>query len=108
MMSAPRVVLHPEVPEDLLAIIEYLAARSPEAADRFERALPGALADITRFPGAGSLRIFKDPRLAGIRTWRVPKFKKYLIFYRPIEDGINVLAVLHGARDVEAALHSRG
>jgi toxin ParE1/3/4 len=29
---------------------------------------------------------------------------RYLIFYRPIEDGIEVVRVFHGARNVEALL----
>ena len=28
----------------------------------------------------------------------------YLIFYRPIDDGIEVVRVLHGARDIERAV----
>jgi plasmid stabilization system protein ParE len=31
-------------------------------------------------------------------------FRNYLVFYRPIRDGIEVLTVLHGARDLHAVL----
>jgi toxin ParE1/3/4 len=31
-------------------------------------------------------------------------FRNYLVFYRPIEDGVEVLTVLHGARDLQAVL----
>lgn len=106
-MGTARIVLHPEVPEDLLTIITYLAARSPAAADRFARAVPESLEDVARFPGAGSLGEFKDARLEGVRSWRIRGFKKYLAFYRPIESGIYVLAVLHGARDIEVAMRGR-
>src|SRR3954469_23983330 len=106
-MDAPRIVLHRFVPDDLLEIIDYLAEHSPAAADRFAEAIPGTLDDIARFPGAGSLRSFTDPRLADVRSWRVRRFKKYLIFYRPIKGGIKVLAILHGARDISKALSNR-
>jgi len=106
-MGESRVVLHRFVPDDLLEIIDYLAERSPAAADRFTDAVPRTLDDVARFPGAGSLREFEDPRLAGIRSWRVRGFKKYLIYYRPIAGGIQVLAVLHGARDLPEALDGR-
>ena len=33
--------------------------------------------------------------------WRVKGFEKYLVFYRPLKDGIVVLRVIHGARDIE-------
>jgi plasmid stabilization system protein ParE len=45
--------------------------------------------------------------LRGIRTWRVPGFKKYLIIYRPINEAIEVLAVLHGSRNLRARLRER-
>jgi toxin ParE1/3/4 len=106
-MGTARIVLHPEVPEDLQTIITYLAERSPAAADRFAQAVPGSLEDVARFSGAGSLRAFKDARLEGVRSWRIRGFKKYLAFYRPTESEIYVLAVLHGARDVEAAMRGR-
>jgi toxin ParE1/3/4 len=107
MMKAPRVVLHPAVPDDLRSIIDYLAERSPDAAARFARAIRKTVVDVARFPGAGSPKQFNDAKLAGVRSWRVRSFKKYLIFYWPIEDGIRVLAVLHGARDVPSALGDR-
>jgi toxin ParE1/3/4 len=106
-MGDSQVVLHRFVPDDLLEIIDYLAARSPAAADRFAEAVPRTLDDVARFPGAGSLREFEDPRLAGIRSWRVRGFRRYLIYYRPIDGGIMVLAVLHGARDLPKALGGR-
>jgi toxin ParE1/3/4 len=52
----------------------------------------------------GSPREFRNPHLAGIRQWRIPGFEKYLIFYRPLEDGIEILRVLHGARDIRRIL----
>jgi toxin ParE1/3/4 len=34
----------------------------------------------------------------------VTEFKKYMIFYRPIEGGIEVLRVIHGARNIQNLL----
>ena len=53
-------------------------------------------------PGLGRLRKFRSPRLKGIRSWLVSGFDNYLIFYRAIPEGIEVLHVYHGARDIEA------
>jgi toxin ParE1/3/4 len=36
--------------------------------------------------------------------WRVRGFAKHLIFYRPIEDGIEVIRILHASRDLAAVL----
>jgi toxin ParE1/3/4 len=106
-MGSPRVILRRAVPDDLSAILDYLGERSPAAADRFVEAVPRALDKLAQFPGAGSLRTFRDARLRGVRTWHVPGFRKYLIIYRPIEGGIEVLAVLHGARNLRARLRER-
>jgi toxin ParE1/3/4 len=106
-MSTPRVILRPRVPEDLAAIIQYLGERSVQAAIRFASAVPATLEDVVRFPGAGSLRRLDHPQLQNVRTWRIRGFKRYLIFYRPIELGIEVLAIIHGARDAGAVLRSR-
>jgi len=41
---------------------------------------------------------------AALRILPVAGFKKYWIFYRPAKNRIEVLRVLHGARDIDAAL----
>jgi len=50
----------------------------------------------------GRRREFDNPDLIGMRSWRVKRFPKYLIFYIPIEDGVEIVRVLHGARNLEA------
>ena len=34
--------------------------------------------------------------------WHVKGFEDYLIFYRPIDDGVEIFRVLPGKRDIEA------
>ena len=36
--------------------------------------------------------------------WPVASFEDYLIFYRPTKRGIDVVRVLHGARDLRRIL----
>lgn len=43
-----------------------------------------------------------SPSLRGMRRSRVENFGDYLIFYRPVDRGIEVVRVIHGARDIEA------
>jgi len=106
-MLGPRAILRPEVDEDLHIIVDYLAERSPQAAIRFARAVPKTVEDILRFPGAGSPKNFVETELAGIRSWPIRGFKKYLILYRQLAEGILILAVLHGARDIAPTLRRR-
>ena len=103
----PRVILRPQVPGDLEAIIDYLADRNPAAATRFAESVHATLEDLSRMPGKGSPKRFRGKRLAGIRSWFVAGFPNYLILYRPVDTGIEVLAVLHGARQLAGILRDR-
>jgi toxin ParE1/3/4 len=55
-------------------------------------------------PGMGRRYESSHPRLAAVRVWPVKGFRNHLIFYRPIENGIEVVHLFHGARDLDAAL----
>jgi len=55
-------------------------------------------------PHMGPARVFRNPRLRDLRIWPIRGFEKIVIFYRPIEGGIEVVRVLHGARDVKGIL----
>jgi toxin ParE1/3/4 len=43
-------------------------------------------------------------KLIGLRMWPIPGFKRYLNFYRPRRNGIEVVRVLHGAMDLPGEL----
>ncbi|MGD9504634.1 MAG: type II toxin-antitoxin system RelE/ParE family toxin [Syntrophobacteraceae bacterium] len=49
-------------------------------------------------------RVRKEPG-DGIRSFPVARF---VIFYRSQTDGIKMVRVLHGAKDIEAGFHSDG
>lgn len=49
----------------------------------------------------GRPRRFRNARLRDIRSRSVSGFDNYLIFYRCIPRGVQVLHVYHGARDIE-------
>jgi len=41
-----------------------------------------------------------------MRVFPVKSFENYLVFYRPIRDGIEVVRVIHGARDASRVFES--
>jgi toxin ParE1/3/4 len=52
-------------------------------------------------PGIGKIvRFLPDNQIGEIRQWRVKGFTDYLVFYRVDADVIEVLRILHGARDL--------
>jgi plasmid stabilization system protein ParE len=42
------------------------------------------------------------PRLKSLRVFRVAGFERMLILYRPLPEGIEILRVVHGSRNIEA------
>ena len=98
------LVVKSPVWEDLRQIGERITADNPEAADRFFAAVKVAFAVLERHPQIGRLRSFS---VAGIRSWVVPEFDRYVIFYLPTRTEVQVLAVLHGARDLAKVLGER-
>ena len=96
----PRLIIRPPVVVDMEQIADYLAERSINAADRFLDACHAEFDRLAAMPLMGGLRGFADPWLAGLRSWTISGFPNHLIFYRPIEDGVEILHVLHGARNL--------
>jgi plasmid stabilization system protein ParE len=90
------------VEDELWAIWKYIADDNPDAATRVVEAAYETFKALAANPGLGRLRKFRDPRLKGVRSWLVSGFDNYLIFYRAIPGGIEVLHAYHGARDIEA------
>jgi toxin ParE1/3/4 len=80
---------------DLLEIWVHIAEESFEAADRLLDTIDETCRKLADTPGLGRRR---EELAAGLRSFPVGN---YVIFYRPIEDGIEVVRVLHGARSIE-------
>jgi plasmid stabilization system protein ParE len=102
-----RVILRPDVPDDLHDIVKYLDRHSVTAGDRFMAAVFPAFDDLAAMPGVGSPKLFRNKRLAGIRSWAVPGFPNHLILYRVAPGGIEVFAVTHGSRRLASLLGKR-
>jgi toxin ParE1/3/4 len=86
--------------DDLIDLAYYIALDNLEAAYRFLDKVEESFRDLERMPLMGSTREFQDSTLTGIRMWCVKGFRKHLIFYRPIGDGVEIIRVLHSARDI--------
>lgn len=98
-----RYIVGPEAERDLDAHADYYAEQEGlELALRFYEAAANTFALIATQPRIGAVRKYRDPLLAGIRFHPIKGFEKQLVFYRPLTDGIEVLRVVHGARDLEA------
>ena len=101
-----RIVRTARADRDVVEIGLFIAEDSIEAADRFLEAVETTFLALAEMPRMGALRTFRNPRFAGVRMWRVKGFEKYLVFYRPVKDGIAVLRVIHASRDIESLFGS--
>lgn len=87
---------------DLIEQATYIAQDNLDASDRFLAAAEETFKQLARMPAMGRLREFSHPKLAGIRQQSIKGFRKYLVFYRITESCVEILRVLHVARDIEA------
>jgi toxin ParE1/3/4 len=96
-----QVVKRPHALQDLDEAAAYIQDQSgPERAIRFLRAADSTFAQLAGMPGIGTRYEPHEPLYAGLRYVPITRHRKFLIFYRPLPDGIEVLRVLHGARDI--------
>jgi plasmid stabilization system protein ParE len=57
-------------------------------------------------PNLGERCQFRNPLTKGMRMWLVSGFSNYLIFYRQQGNMLQILRVIHGARDYVAIFNN--
>ena len=95
-----RLAVRPLAKGDLDEQARYIARDNVEAALRFLDAAEAAFDRLRSLPEIGKARKFQHPKLAHIRSWSAPGFEKHVIFYRASPGTIEVLRVIHAARDL--------
>lgn len=98
------VRLKPAAEKDVAHLVHHLFTQSADTASRFYAAVEDACSQLAESPNLGGVVDTDSEALAGVRVWGLPGFRNYLIFYRPLADGVEVVRVLHGARDWLAIL----
>ena len=92
----------PQARRDLLELADYIARDSLDAAERFLDAAEAAVQLLASSPELGTLCEFRSPEAADIRMRSIGGFENYVVFYRPLGNGVDVIRVIHGARDIRA------
>jgi toxin ParE1/3/4 len=90
-----RVTRRPQAELDILEIWDYIAEDSIVEADRWMDRLDEKLALWATQRMMGRAR---DELAPGIRSF---PFGRYIVFFQPLADGIDVVRVLHGSRDID-------
>jgi toxin ParE1/3/4 len=111
MSRALRIL--PAADADVDAAAAYIAQDNLDAALRFYDAVDQTYRQLRDYPKRWPRYEIDHPRLAGLRKHVVTGFRNYLVFYRFDDRDVEVIRVLHGARDIPAMLradpgHARG
>jgi toxin ParE1/3/4 len=101
-MSKAQVAKRPPVYQDLRRHALYLTAEADaDVALRFLESAERTFETLAKMPGMGRIRRFPHAEVGELRSWSIPGFNRYLIFYREQPEGIEVIRVIHGMQDLD-------
>ena len=96
-----KFILSEQAVADVDVVHAYICVDNPVAADRVEEAIFDGFHLLACNPALGRRRHFH--RHQNIRSWTVPDFTNYQLLPRTAcGSGVEILRVLHGARDLDA------
>ena len=91
--------------QDLCEIVSYIAARSPRNAEKVLEKIKERARSLETSPERG--RVVPELREYRIRTVRELVVKPYRLIYGVTDDGVSILAVFDGRRDLQDVLMDR-
>jgi toxin ParE1/3/4 len=97
----PKVRRTVQAKRDYVQIWVHIAENNLTAADRLVEQFDQAIEVLSRFPGMGRAR---DDLASGLRTYPVGN---YLLMYRAMKGGIELVRVVHGARNLRRLFRRR-
>lgn len=97
--------LTPLAKADIFAIWSYIAEDNENAADRVEQAIFEACEFVADAPTSGHSR--PDLTTRSVRFWTLTRYPNYTVVYRPETSPVQVIAVMHGKRNIPSILRQR-
>jgi toxin ParE1/3/4 len=108
-VNESRYVLRPLADRDLDEQAYYYATvASADIGHRFLVAAHDTFALLATQPQMGWRSRIRHPEIKELRVFRVKAFERILILYLPLSDGVEVLRVVHGSRNLQALLRREG
>ena len=99
-----RILERPRARQELERIALEIGKERLSSARRFLREVKKTYELLASFPEMGTAWESEDVVFNQVRFFPVRRFRKYLIFYRPIRDGVEIVLIIHGSRDIEVIL----
>jgi toxin ParE1/3/4 len=90
-----RLLFSAQALRDLEEIGEYISPDNPEAAVRVILDIGDKAEILSEHPGIGRNRSEVRPNLRSFPCGN------YILFYYPVTDGVEIVRILHGARDIQ-------
>jgi antitoxin ParD1/3/4 len=94
--------LTPLAKADVFGVWARIAADNPAVADRVEQAIYDACEFLAESPLRGHTR--SDLTNRPLRFWTIVRYSNYTVVYRPEKRPLQIVAVLHGKRDLRRIL----
>jgi toxin ParE1/3/4 len=99
-----KTIVRDRARQDIEEITDHIAANNLNAALRVQDRIEEAFELLTRLPGAGARIELSGSGVSGLRYWPIKKYRSYLIIYRPAQDGVEIIRVIHAAQDLRRVL----
>jgi len=100
-----RIIKRPLARFDLIEEADFIEQiYGLEKANTFLDAAQATFESLAAMPLMGSSRPHLAAEIRDLRQWRIKGFEEYLIFYRTLADGVEIIRVLHGKRNIPTIL----
>lgn len=83
----------------------YIEQFAFDIAERFVNSVIDAAQRVLEMPGIGRPELNDHVKLTGLRSWPVPGFEAIRIYYIVSPDTVDIVRVLHSARDIPRILN---
>lgn len=100
-----KAILLRRAEADIEAITTFLGNESPLLALDFIDAYSVTIESLVRRPGIGHVHVeARAKHELEVRCVGIEQFSKYLLFYRVQDEVIQIVRIVHGARDIAASV----
>jgi toxin ParE1/3/4 len=99
-----NIGIRPQARMDVVELATYIGRDSVTAADRFLDACEATFDFLAESPEIGGVYPTTNSRLIGLRVFWVRDFPNHLALYVERSNSVEIIRVVHGARDLEAVL----
>ena len=98
------IVVRPQARDELAALLASIRSANARAADDVQNAVQHTLELLESQPLSGSRLRVRGVRITGLRAATVSLYPQFLLLYLPTADGIDVLHVVRGKRNLSQVL----